>query len=339
MKKALFALCSIFLVALPAVAQDKQDLALAEKKYEEGEVLFKVQEYAKALEAYKASFLLSKAPLLLYNIAQCQRFLGTYEEAITSYKSFLREVPEAPNRKTVEGFINGMEESLASGVTKEGQEKAAKLSIQAESFYQVQEYGKALATYKESYLLSKQPEILYSLGECQRQLKQYEEAIKSYKTFLQARPDSPQRDQAETLIKESEARLEEERAAREAARVATQPTSQSSTQTKDKKPSKHLFFYGGAGAFGAGGLILGALSLSAARDAKSQSEITLQDPPIDFDEIERLSGRSKNLAHLSDAFLVAGLASGVAGFIVSRKTNADVAVVLSLSGVSALVTF
>jgi tetratricopeptide (TPR) repeat protein len=320
--KLLLVFFCLLLIAPLSFAQTDQEMALAAKRFDEGESSYRLQEYDKALEAYKAAYVLSKAPDLIYNIGQCQRLLGKYEEAITSYKTFLREVPDAPTRKNAEGFIKEMERLLASGITKEGLEKASKLVIQAEGLVQVQEYAKALDSYKEAYLLSKRPELLYNIGQCQQQLKQYEEALKSYQSFLQARPESPQRPQAEESVKQCQTLL-----------AAAPPMERKAPR------STHLFFYGGAGVAGAGGIVVGALSLSAARDAKTQTEVSAQAPTVDTDEVKRLSKKALNFAHVSDALFVAGLASGVVGLVLSRKAKAEPAVSLSPAGVNVALHF
>src|SRR5262249_44458780 len=51
----------------------------------------------------------SQAPELLFNIGQCYRNLGRYEEATKSYQAFLRVTPNAPNRAKVEALIAEME--------------------------------------------------------------------------------------------------------------------------------------------------------------------------------------------------------------------------------------
>ena len=84
--------------------------------------------------------------------------------------------------------------------TKADIERAADLFKKAEAYYAVSEYEKALEGYKEAYLLSLQPELIFNVAQCQRQLGRYEDAIKSYRSFLRQSPDTPTREKVETLL-------------------------------------------------------------------------------------------------------------------------------------------
>ena len=99
----------------PTNAQMEQAKALFTK----GEDHFKLGEFDKALEAYKESYKLSHAPLLLLNMGQCQVKLGQYEEAKHSYEALLREDPGTPYRVEVEGKIVEMDRLIAEEIAKQ----------------------------------------------------------------------------------------------------------------------------------------------------------------------------------------------------------------------------
>jgi tetratricopeptide (TPR) repeat protein len=63
------------------------------------------------------------------------------------------------------------------------------------------------------------PEFLFNIAQCQRQLKQYEAAGKSYKAFLASMPHAPNHDAAARLAKE----MEDRAAAASAPRSAAEP--------------------------------------------------------------------------------------------------------------------
>src|SRR5688572_26313322 len=90
------------LAASPALGQPNNDPVTAQAKYEEAERFYKLGEYEVALPLYRDSFLLSGEPELLFNIGQCNRQLGRYEEALKDYKAYLRDVPDSPSREAVE---------------------------------------------------------------------------------------------------------------------------------------------------------------------------------------------------------------------------------------------
>ena len=190
----------------------------------------------------------------------------------------------------------------------EEMEKAAKRFGEAEAFFRVQDYTKALEGYKEAYLLSKAPELLYNIGQCQRKLGRYEEAIESYKSFLAGAPDASNRTDVEALIVELEAK------------------------EKPQSKSPHKLLYAGAGAFGGIGLVLGGLSISAGRKAGELGEIN-NGESADLAEIQRLLTKSRRLGFAADSLVVMALISGGAGFILGRsnKENKEPSAVLSLS--------
>src|SRR5262245_47198559 len=107
--------------------------------------------------------------------------------------------------------------------------KAEELFTEAERYFSVGEYEKALEDYKQSYILSGAPELLFNIGQCQRQLKQFEEAEKSYQAFLRQVPETdPTRPKVEALIQEIEDAIAKEKSATKVepqGTLSTQPAS------------------------------------------------------------------------------------------------------------------
>ena len=83
--------------------------AVARRAYAEGKRHYDVGEYEPALAAFKRAYLAHEDPVLLYNIAQCQRQLHQPADALTSYRSYLRRLPDAANRAEVEDTIGKLE--------------------------------------------------------------------------------------------------------------------------------------------------------------------------------------------------------------------------------------
>lgn len=94
-------------------AEEKEKEEKARGLFEEAEAHYNIGEYEVALEGYKEAYLLSKKPALLFNMGQCYRKLERYEEALTTYRSYLREVPNSPIREEVEQHIAEAEGKLA----------------------------------------------------------------------------------------------------------------------------------------------------------------------------------------------------------------------------------
>jgi tetratricopeptide (TPR) repeat protein len=101
-------------LAAPTYAQSKNDPVLAEAKYEEARKFYNLGEFDIALGLYRESYLLSGEPELLFNIGQCQRQLGQYEEARNSYKAYLRDVPDSTARDEIEELIASVEAKIGT---------------------------------------------------------------------------------------------------------------------------------------------------------------------------------------------------------------------------------
>jgi hypothetical protein len=105
-------LCLILGSASPTFAQD--DLHSAKAHYAKATRLYEVGEYGQAIGEFKAAHLAKPDPSFLYNIAQCHRQLGEFEQAVTLYKRFLGASPNAANRAEVEKRVAEIEADLAA---------------------------------------------------------------------------------------------------------------------------------------------------------------------------------------------------------------------------------
>jgi tetratricopeptide (TPR) repeat protein len=90
------------------------DTKTAREHYKRGVAHYDLNEYAPALEEFKAAYRAVQDPSLLFNIAQCHRRLGQKGDALYFYRSYLRRSPEAPNRAEAERHIQELERELAS---------------------------------------------------------------------------------------------------------------------------------------------------------------------------------------------------------------------------------
>jgi hypothetical protein len=99
MRSVVFAL---MLVAMPAHADETQ----ARQLYRQATEAYTAREYSAALDLFHAAYSASHRPALLFDIAQCQRQLGRYDDAIASFRSFLNEAqPGDAVRERVEHII------------------------------------------------------------------------------------------------------------------------------------------------------------------------------------------------------------------------------------------
>lgn len=97
----------------PAGAADDDAEEEARAHYEAGLRHYNLGEFDEAIAEFKKAYALSGAPGLLFNTAQAYRLKGDHKQALYFYRTYLRLVPEAPNRADVEARIAEMEQSIA----------------------------------------------------------------------------------------------------------------------------------------------------------------------------------------------------------------------------------
>ena len=105
------------MAARPAVADDeiaKPTTVDARDRLTAGTRLYRLREFEKAIEEYKAGALKEDAPVFYYNLGQCYRQLGRYEDAIWHYQRFLDRASPLPAKykQAVEEFIRDMKGEL-----------------------------------------------------------------------------------------------------------------------------------------------------------------------------------------------------------------------------------
>ena len=110
----LFLILMVCFTVAPAYADDPATRA-ARRHYERGEKLFALGKFDEALEEYQTAFDAKPLPGFLYNIGQCYRNLADYDQAIFSFKKYLKLEPDAPNKEAVERLIQELEEKKAEG--------------------------------------------------------------------------------------------------------------------------------------------------------------------------------------------------------------------------------
>ena len=106
---ALLLVCIVVVAPRPAFADDPA-MRSAKRHFERGEKVFALGKFDEALDEYQKAFDAKPIPDFLYNIAQCYRNLGDYDQAIFSFKKFLQLAPDAPNRESVERTISQLED-------------------------------------------------------------------------------------------------------------------------------------------------------------------------------------------------------------------------------------
>jgi tetratricopeptide (TPR) repeat protein len=85
----------------------------ARTHFEEGTKAFNLGDFPRAVKEYRDAYNAKPDPVFLYNIAQAHRLNNDLSQALFFYRSFLRNMPSAPNRREVEERIKTLESQLA----------------------------------------------------------------------------------------------------------------------------------------------------------------------------------------------------------------------------------
>ena len=114
---------SVCAMALPSAAAAQQiprleNLTEKQQKLllghlDRGRTLYENGEFVDALDAFQDAYTIFPHPDVLYRVAECQEKMGDDADAIANYKKFLRQSPDAPERKRIEGVISVLERRLA----------------------------------------------------------------------------------------------------------------------------------------------------------------------------------------------------------------------------------
>lgn len=87
--------------------------------------------------------------------------------------------------------------------------EAKALFEQAEVYFNVGEFEKALDLYSKAYKTKQLPAFLFNIAQCHRYMEQWERAIFFYTRFLSHKPDSPHRAMVERFIEQCKKAKEE----------------------------------------------------------------------------------------------------------------------------------
>ena len=95
-----------------------------------------------------------------------------------------------------------------------------------QKLYTLTKFREALDEYQQAYDARPIPDFLFNIGQCYRNLGDYDAAIFSYKKYLATASDAPNRAQVEQLIVDLQARKDQEDIAAEADQLSPQALGQ-----------------------------------------------------------------------------------------------------------------
>lgn len=208
----------------------------------------------------------------------------------------------------------------------EAQLTRAKALYDASSrYYDLGEYQKALDGFQESYLLSGAPALLLNIGQCYRFLERYDEAKRSYESYLRVEPESELRAEVESLITQMQDLLAQKQVSTQTSTQLFAPAPfsfgaalglppEQAARLEERQTS--LLYYAAGGASAGIGLIVGGVALAAALEAQTA-----------FDEQRELASREAfrraRIAGVAcDVLLVGGGVLGVLGWRAAKQEKA-----------------
>lgn len=137
----------------PAAAEAKREFEIANR-------YFKAQEYDVALPHYQRAYEASgKRASTIKGLAQCERALGKYADAITHFKEYLATKPRPKDAAAVENTIALLEEKLAAQLAQEEKERAERdrLAREAEEKRAAEEAARRAEEEKRAQLIAPPP--------------------------------------------------------------------------------------------------------------------------------------------------------------------------------------
>jgi tetratricopeptide (TPR) repeat protein len=112
-------LCSLLLITTSATSWAQQSQPApddeARKHYEEGKKAYRLGDYDKAIDEWKAGYELKADPVFLYNLGQVEKEKGDLPKALHFYESYLKEAPNAQNVDAVQQRIDELKAEIAKG--------------------------------------------------------------------------------------------------------------------------------------------------------------------------------------------------------------------------------
>ena len=113
----LLILCLMF-VGVGRAHADDPAMRAAKRHFERGEKLFALGKFDEALDQYQKAYDAKPLAAFLFNIGQCHRNLNDYDQAIFSFKKYLKLEPDASNKDKVEELIEELEQKKQEAESK-----------------------------------------------------------------------------------------------------------------------------------------------------------------------------------------------------------------------------
>jgi tetratricopeptide (TPR) repeat protein len=227
-----------------------------------------------------------------------------------------------------------------SNISKEQEDN---LFTEASQQFKLQEYDKALESFKELYRLTGEAIYLFNIAQCNRLLGKLEEALKGYKLFLQEAPNSEMRPNAQARVTELEVliakkKAEEEQKIAEAKKLDEEKRAAEREALKDAAQRNTKPFFLAAAITGGSAVMSGGLGLGLGQLAKKKALSATS--AADVKKANTRKNASVPLSIVGDILGGVAIASAITGFIIGKKSaKSEVQVLLAPWGGELVVRF
>ncbi|MFZ1864444.1 MAG: tetratricopeptide repeat protein [Polyangiales bacterium] len=184
--------------------------------------------------------------------------------------------------------------------------------------YQKGDFETALASFRQAYDLTGSPDLLYNIATVSDRMRRDEDALRAYEGYLEARPESADREHVESRIEvlreaiearkraEIEAEIEARKAAVEAA--ARIKAERPLTQHVGPGPGPWITIGGGGAALVTGAVLVGL-------GQRDQNKVESAPPGSSYSSVETFADRAPRLTKAGGALLGVGGAAVIGGII------------------------
>lgn len=110
----------------------------------------------------------------------------------------------------------------SSASAQDARQQAREIAAEATQHYNMGRFDEACAEYQRAYDVFAAPQLLFNLGQCNRELGNHERAVFFFERFLEQMPNAPNVETVRGLIDDVRAAMEREAAREEERRQAEQ---------------------------------------------------------------------------------------------------------------------
>jgi tetratricopeptide (TPR) repeat protein len=164
----------------------------AGQAFEQATKLYEAQDYQGAFDLFEKAHQGDHLAAIRYNQAACMDKLDKWADAITFYRMYLSDAPDAPDRERVAKRIKSLSAKQYGA--------AGAVFDKAQDAYLDSRYKEAAAGFAEAYSILPKPEFLYNEAASYDKDDDPARAVQLYSLYLQAAPDANDADRVRTRI-------------------------------------------------------------------------------------------------------------------------------------------